>query len=60
MVARALGNRIQQNRPAGNEDIEHHFASGWSVVWSASEEKVPEKLPPGATANWYRLKRKLR
>ena len=47
-------------RGARRDDIEHHFASGWSVVWSALEENVPEKLPPGATANWYRLKRKLR
>jgi hypothetical protein len=23
------------------------------------EEKMPEKLPPGATANWHRLKRKV-
>jgi cyclopropane fatty-acyl-phospholipid synthase-like methyltransferase len=44
-------------RGARRADIERHFSPSWNVTWSAPEEKMPEKLPPGATATWYRLKR---
>jgi SAM-dependent methyltransferase len=47
-------------RGARRADIERHFSRSWNVTWSASEEKMPEKLPPGAAATWYRLKRKVR
>jgi len=47
-------------RGARRADIERHFLPGWDLTWSASEEKMPEKLPPGASAAWYRLKRKVR
>ena len=45
--------------PRGAEpaDVERHFTSCWSIVWSSAEENMPEKLPPGATATWYRLQR---
>jgi SAM-dependent methyltransferase len=45
-------------RGARRADIERHFSSYWNIVWSAPEEKMPEKLPPSATATWYQLKRK--
>jgi hypothetical protein len=46
-------------RGAGRADIEHHFSASWSIISTASEDKIPEKLSLGTTATWYRLKRKL-
>jgi len=47
-------------RGARRADVEHHFSSGWSIIWNGSENNMPEELPPDATAIWYRLKQRVR
>jgi SAM-dependent methyltransferase len=46
-------------RGAQRADVERHFSSAWSIIWSAPEDKMPAAMPRGATATWYLLKRKL-
>jgi SAM-dependent methyltransferase len=44
-------------RGAERADIERCLAPYWTIIWSASDSELPYRIPRGATATWYRLRR---
>jgi SAM-dependent methyltransferase len=44
-------------RGAERADIERCLAPYWSIVWSVTDSELPYRIPRGATATWYRLRR---
>ena len=44
-------------RGAEREDIERSLAPDWTIAWSAPESELPYRIPRGASATWYVLRR---
>ncbi len=44
-------------RGATREDIAQNLSPAWTIDWSAPETELPYRIPRGATATWYRLRR---
>lgn len=44
-------------RGAEREDIERNLSPHWTIVWSAPERDLPYRIPRGASATWYLLRR---
>jgi SAM-dependent methyltransferase len=44
-------------RGAERADIERCLAPNWTITWSATDTDLPYRIPRGATATWYRLRR---
>ena len=44
-------------RGAERGDIERCLAPNWTIAWSAAEREMPYRIPRGASATWYVLRR---